>query len=386
MAAVGFSTTACSRSGNNGSQTSQAQQKQHNKMLQHADVQSAIARFRQKVPQTAGLFNSAYGYAVFPSVGKGALVLGGAHGGGEVYKQGKLVGHATMTKFSIGPQAGGKTFSEVIFFQDSKAFEHFTGGNFQFSANATAAGVKSGATENNDYSNGILVFTITKAALMAGANIGGQKFTYTPIAGAQTMSSTGTGNYGNNGGMNSAGAYNAGTNNGAMNNGNGQAAQAQHRKPGHSDVQNTIAKFKQKAPQTAGLFNNAYGYAVFPSIGKGALVLGGAHGGGEVYKQGKLVGHATMTKFSIGAQAGGKMFSEVIFFQNAKAFKHFTGGNFQFSANATAAGAKSGATANNNYSNGVLVFTMTKAALMAGVNIGGQKFTYTPVSQTQGSY
>ncbi|HEX5313364.1 MAG TPA: lipid-binding SYLF domain-containing protein [Gammaproteobacteria bacterium] len=162
---------------NNGQQSSG----QH-KAMQHSDVQAAIAKFKQEAPNIQDYFDHAYGYAVYPSVGKGGFVLGGAYGSGEVYKQGELVGYSTITKFDIGAQIGGQAFSEIIFFQDQQTFDHFTEGHYQFAANLTAVGVKSGGIATNDYSNGVAVFARTKGGLMAGASIGGQKFSFTPLS------------------------------------------------------------------------------------------------------------------------------------------------------------------------------------------------------------
>ncbi|MDN5864580.1 MAG: lipid-binding SYLF domain-containing protein [Gammaproteobacteria bacterium] len=170
--------------------------------------------------------------------------------------------------------------------------------------------------------------------------------------------------------------------------------QVRHRALELADVKATIATFKQARPGIGRFFDNAYGYAVFPTIGKGGLSIGAAFGGGAVFRQGELVGHATVTNFSIGAQIGGKTFSEVIFFQNAKAFDRFTRGHFQFGTDAISVGVPAGATAEgavatleSAYSDvGLAVFTMTKAGFMTGVNIGGQRISYTPLEAMQDGY
>ncbi len=100
--------------------------------------------------------------------------------------------------------------------------------------------------------------------------------------------------------------------------------------PAHADdYQNTINVFK-KAVESAAFFNSAYGYAVFPTIGKGGAVVGGAYGKGRVYAKGKYVGDTSMTQLTAGFQLGGQAFSQIIFFEDERAFKLFTGGNFQF--------------------------------------------------------
>jgi len=152
--------------------------------------------------QNAGLsdmFNSAFGYALFPTIGKAGFVIGGAYGKGRVYVQGKYHGDTTMTQATIGFQLGGSGFSQVVFFQDKRAFTEFVEGNFEFGADveavvltaavgasantggssATASGGKNNASiGRNGYNKGMATFTITKGGLMYEASVGGQKFSY----------------------------------------------------------------------------------------------------------------------------------------------------------------------------------------------------------------
>ena len=152
--------------------------------------------------QSGTFFTNSYGYAVFPTIGKGAFVVGGAHGKGQVYEHDKYVGDTAITKVSIGLQAGGQAYSQIIFFQDKRAFDEFTSGNFEFGtgvsavaitaaaageagttgANAGASGGKKDATTAGAYHKGMAVFTIVKGGAMAEASVAGQKFSYTPRA------------------------------------------------------------------------------------------------------------------------------------------------------------------------------------------------------------
>lgn len=146
------------------------------------------------------MFNSAYGYALFPTVGKGGFVVGGAYGKGRVYEKGTYIGNATLTQATIGYQLGGTGYSQVIFFQDKRALDNFTRGSFEFGAEAQAtaltaaagaaartagsSAVASGGKNNANiaaagYTNGMATFTITKGGLMYEASVGGQKFNYT---------------------------------------------------------------------------------------------------------------------------------------------------------------------------------------------------------------
>jgi lipid-binding SYLF domain-containing protein len=149
---------------------------------------------------SAVFFNNSYGYALFPTIGKGGVGLGGAHGSGRVYVGGSYVGDTKMTQVTIGFQLGGQAFSQIIFFQDERAFNEFTGGNFEFGAQATAVAITAGASASasttgntagasggkNDaavaggYNKGYAIFTIAKGGLMYEASIGGQKFSYKP--------------------------------------------------------------------------------------------------------------------------------------------------------------------------------------------------------------
>lgn len=153
----------------------------------------AVAQFRESAIAEQ-LFKEAYGYAIFPSVGKGGLVLGGAYGEGRVYRGNTYTGDVSLTQVSIGFQLGGQTFSEIIFFQDKKAFDTFTSGSFSLNAQASAVAIAVGASAQTGtngssanagsqqtdamYTLGMAVLTETKGGLMYEASVGGQKFTY----------------------------------------------------------------------------------------------------------------------------------------------------------------------------------------------------------------
>lgn len=127
----------------------------------------------------AFLRNSA-GYAIFPHVGKGAVGLGGAFGHGVVYSGGQMIGYCDLTQASVGAQAGGQEYAELIVFQTPQALHEFESGNYAFNAAASAVVLKSGAAQTAKFENGVAVFTDVKGGLMVEASIGGQKFNYTP--------------------------------------------------------------------------------------------------------------------------------------------------------------------------------------------------------------
>ncbi|MHC4908283.1 MAG: lipid-binding SYLF domain-containing protein [Planctomycetota bacterium] len=142
------------------------------------NVTTAMAFFRRADPGIEDRLKSAYGYAIFPTVAKGGLIVGGAHGNGQVYRGGKAVGATTLTQASIGAQIGGQGYRELILFEDQAAFQSFTSGSFEFAGQASAIAAKSGASANAAYDGGVMVFTQPKAGLMAEASVGGQKFAY----------------------------------------------------------------------------------------------------------------------------------------------------------------------------------------------------------------
>ena len=149
----------------------------------------------------AAFFDHAYGYAIFPTVGRGGFIVGGAYGEGRVYVGGNPVGTATLTQISLGFLAGGQAYSEVVFFQDERAFREFTRGALDFSgsvnatvltanaqagagttgSSAVASGGRRDAVTSGGYYRGFAVFIITTGGLMLEASIGGQKFRYTPL-------------------------------------------------------------------------------------------------------------------------------------------------------------------------------------------------------------
>ncbi|WP_064602366.1 lipid-binding SYLF domain-containing protein [Photobacterium sp. J15] len=160
------------------------------------DTQATLEKF-QTAPQTQPFFNSAYGYAVFPSVGKGGFWVGGAYGSGSVYQNHQLTGTAKLYQVSFGLQFGGQSYSEIIFFQDKRAYERFTSGSIELDAQASAVALTEGAQAkagtaglsassgqqyvDANYTNGLAVFTYAKGGMMIEASLAGQKFSYEPL-------------------------------------------------------------------------------------------------------------------------------------------------------------------------------------------------------------
>ena len=144
-------------------------------------VAQAILKAKEKDPNIAKWFESAYAYAVFPRVGKAGIGIGGAHGKGIVIQDDKTIGKTSLSQVTIGFQLGGQVYAEFIMFKDKVAFEHFSRGNFEMGAQVSAVAINLGASADAAYDGGVAVFTIAEGGLMYEASIGGQKFKYKPI-------------------------------------------------------------------------------------------------------------------------------------------------------------------------------------------------------------
>lgn len=147
---------------------------------ERAEVAGTIAKFKRKDPGLHTFFEHAFGYAVFPTVGKGGMGIGGAYGEGRVFERGRFIGRATLTQVTVGFQLGGQAYSEIIFFKDRAALDRFKTNNLKFAAQASAVAVTAGAAANAAYESGVAVFTMEKGGLMYEASIGGQAFSFQP--------------------------------------------------------------------------------------------------------------------------------------------------------------------------------------------------------------
>ena len=138
----------------------------------------ALAKANRSDPTLTNIFNASAGYAVFPSVGKGAAGVGGAYGKGVLHERGVAVGYCDLSQATIGLQLGGQAYTEIICFETQNAVDTFKQGNVRFDAQATAVALKSGAGASAKFTNGVAVFTMDEAGLMYEASVGGQKFSY----------------------------------------------------------------------------------------------------------------------------------------------------------------------------------------------------------------
>lgn len=164
-----------------------------------ADAYTDTIEVFKKAGASGELFSTAYGYAVFPNIGKAGIGIGGARGKGQVFVNGVSIGETTMTQLSVGFQFGGQAFSQIIFFEDERALDEFISGNFAFGANASAVAITAGvsasanttggagtaasggkndAVTTGEYYRGMAIFTVAKGGLMYEATVGGQKFSF----------------------------------------------------------------------------------------------------------------------------------------------------------------------------------------------------------------
>ena len=153
-------------------------------------AEEAVTAFKTKNAKFETYFGEAYGYAVFPSIGKGASGIGVARGSGIVFEQGNPIGKAKLSQVTVGLQFGGQAYRQIIFFETAADLQRFKTNKFEFAAGASAIAVKTGAATNLAYHDGVAVFTITKAGLMYEAALGGQKLKFKPFKGVNQTKTT----------------------------------------------------------------------------------------------------------------------------------------------------------------------------------------------------
>jgi lipid-binding SYLF domain-containing protein len=147
--------------------------KEKDRIAKCEETKAAFIKSNQKMQ---GLFDEAYGYAIFPGIGKGAVGVGGAHGDGVLFKGGKAMSRATMSQVTVGLQLGGQSYMEAVLFQDERAYNNFVEGKLKLAAQASAVAVTEGASLDAPYNDGVGIFTMVKGGLMYEASVGGQKF------------------------------------------------------------------------------------------------------------------------------------------------------------------------------------------------------------------
>ena len=144
------------------------------------DSGKALDEMIEKQPNLQSFKDKSYGYAVFPKVTKGAFGVGGAGGKGIVYKNHVPTGESSLSQVTLGFQAGGQQYKEVIFFENEAAYNNFTNKKVKFDGQASAVAITEGGSVDVAFKNGLAVFTQTSGGLMFEASIGGQHFSFKP--------------------------------------------------------------------------------------------------------------------------------------------------------------------------------------------------------------
>ena len=160
------------------------------------DAEQAVIEFKNERPELRAFFDKAHAYAVYPAIRKLAYVIGFAGGSGVVFQSGEVVGFSKLTQFTYGFTAGIHSFGEVIFFRNEVVFEKFRSGDLDLDAQASLVAGKAAAMASYDFDADVLVFTITNAGLMFDLSLGGQKFSFEPLAQDMNTSDTHAGEAG----------------------------------------------------------------------------------------------------------------------------------------------------------------------------------------------
>ena len=444
----------------------------------HEEAEAALNRLRDKHSDLKEKLGKAYGYAVFPSVGRAGVVIGGAYGQGEVYEHGEPIGFATMGQITVGIQVGGQTFTEVVIFNKKESLDSFKHrGKLGFSANASAVIVKAAATATSG-SAGLEAKAYSLGGMLLELSLGGTNFLFVPplvksdgktdFAGfteafkdetkaqeqkkqkdkkeknksenkeqsqeqSQEQQVNANGETQENGHSSDnpyKGAFDRIRQLPSFGNFLGSTAlklahqvtkkdeggnifqkitkSSLFKKDGkgsifkkvgnivsgiekeqslsrvlHQDVKGTLKMIEENNPGFKKNLDNAYAYAVFPSVGRASLVLGGCYGKGEVFEQGKLSGYAGIVQFTIGVQVGGETITEIIVFHDKAGFDRFKQSRLSFAANASAVIMKAGAGVTNSYQSG-RVYTFSEGGLLIEAVIGLQKCIYRQAALTRG--
>jgi lipid-binding SYLF domain-containing protein len=369
----------------------------------HKKAEAALNRLHSQHPELDQELENAYGYIVFPSVGRAGIVLGGAYGQGEVYEQGRPVGFATLSQITVGVQVGGQTFTEVVLFNEKEAFDEFKHrGRVGFSAHASAVIMKAAASGTTNFA-GVIAHAYSAGGMLLEVSLGGSKMMFIPPmekrdehekGAEQKKPSRATDDMGVEQEPDSLDIIGGAAGRQALEKlssmpilGRVVAPLRKEKAVGdmllHRDVQAALQAIRERNPEVGDKLEEAYGYAVFPALGRAGAVLGGATGKGEVFEQGKLVGYSQLVQVTIGVQLGGQTLTEVILFSDKAGLDRFKKGKVSFAANAAAVMVKAGAVASKNYQ-GHEILTFSEGGLLIEIALGGQKFYFKPAALTRG--
>lgn len=393
----------------------------------HEEAAAALNRLQSKHADLKSQIEKSYGYAVFPSVGRASVVLGGAYGQGEVYESGNPVGFATLSQITVGVQVGGQTFTEVLIFHNKKSMDEFKKrGKVGFSANASAVIIKAAATATSKVAD-MEARAYSLGGMLLEASLGGTKFMFIPPLekppvvehkppeeqsenreqqpqnmeqqeSSQQEQPTKTDQSEQKSDPAPTGIANwAKDQLGKLpvldklipHDGKGKIPiidqvkkavvgaknEIKTNKTLKMDVEASIKWVEEKYPDFKKALDQSYGYAVFPAVGRASLVLGGAFGKGIVFEEKKLIGYAAIIQVTVGVQVGGETFSAFVMFSDKAALDRFRNGKVNFAANVAAVIVKAGAEATTKYQSDK-VYYFSEGGLLIEAAIGGQKFEY----------
>jgi lipid-binding SYLF domain-containing protein len=145
---------------------------------------TAIEQIKERIPRSQPFFEDAYAMAVYPSVTRLGFGFGGATGKGFVIEGDTIIGTSRYSQFTSGIQAGVRNFSMVVLFKDKEALEYFKKGKAQFMGQAGLAAGTKGIAGTPAFSDGVVIFTVTRLGLMGEFTVSGAKFSYRPLPGS----------------------------------------------------------------------------------------------------------------------------------------------------------------------------------------------------------
>lgn len=394
-------------------------------MTIHEEVSAALNRLQAKNAKLKEQLQNAYGYAVFPSVGRASAVLGGAYGHGEVFERGKPVGFATMSQITVGVQIGGQTFIQILTFRNRDALDQFKKrGKVGFTLNASAVIVKAAATATNNVAD-MEAKAYSRGGMLLEASVGGSKFMFVPplqklppvqeqpkekkTENRQVQFESLQSKKGEKATERSSERTSRGFEIGhwakaqlekvskvlphdGKNSGSplskvadlvsGANKEIDTNRVMKKDVEAILKMVEEAFPDFKKALDQAYGYAIFPSVGRAGLVFGGAYGKGEVFEQKKLIGYAGITQLTIGVQVGGETCVVMILFSDKDGLERFKQGKVAFTANAGAVIVKAGAEKTTKYRSDN-VYIISEGGLLLEAAIGGQKVIYRSAALTR---
>jgi len=141
-------------------------------------AEATLAEMQSRNPELRDVVKSSASYAVFPEVGKGGVLVGGAFGRGVLYVNGVSAGIVKLEQASIGAQLGGQTFAELLVLRDQQDVDRLRAGTYELGANASATVLQAGAAASATASRGTSAYILPRGGLMVDLSVAGQRIEY----------------------------------------------------------------------------------------------------------------------------------------------------------------------------------------------------------------